>query len=147
MQSLLFASITVDKIDILTIKEKNIRVSVLRLDKIHPIISGNKWFKLKYYLEDAAPRKKDISRHIWRDLFKSHYCYSGCRQIVQLQDKRHHSWEQPQELSYTLLLAKEYNMQLIFVPVVKNIRTKKYPKYRNYPKIYLINEGVMDTWV
>jgi 1-aminocyclopropane-1-carboxylate deaminase len=34
-------------------REKKIRVNVLRLDKIHPDISGNKWFKLKYYLEKA----------------------------------------------------------------------------------------------
>ena len=27
--------------------------SVLRLDLIHPVISGNKWFKLKCYLEEA----------------------------------------------------------------------------------------------
>lgn len=26
---------------------------VLRLDLVHPVVSGNKWFKLKYYLENA----------------------------------------------------------------------------------------------
>lgn len=35
-------------------REKKISVDVLRLDKIHPHISGNKWFKLKYYLEKAT---------------------------------------------------------------------------------------------
>lgn len=29
------------------------RVHVLRLDEIHPVISGNKWYKLRYYLDDA----------------------------------------------------------------------------------------------
>lgn len=33
--------------------KKDIEVSVLRLDLIHPKISGNKWFKLKYNLEEA----------------------------------------------------------------------------------------------
>lgn len=28
-------------------------VDVLRLDALHPIVSGNKWFKLKYYLQYA----------------------------------------------------------------------------------------------
>lgn len=32
--------------------EKEVSVSVLRLDKIHPYISGNKWFKLKYNIEE-----------------------------------------------------------------------------------------------
>ena len=31
----------------------NTKLDVLRLDEIHPVISGNKWFKLKYYLQQA----------------------------------------------------------------------------------------------
>jgi len=34
-------------------KTMDISVDVLRLDEIHPVISGNKWFKLKYHLEAA----------------------------------------------------------------------------------------------
>ena len=33
--------------------QKQVTVSVLRLDKIHPLVSGNKIFKLHYFLEDA----------------------------------------------------------------------------------------------
>ncbi|MFZ1785851.1 MAG: pyridoxal-phosphate dependent enzyme [Ferruginibacter sp.] len=33
--------------------EKQVGVSVLRLDKIHPLVSGNKIFKLHYFLEEA----------------------------------------------------------------------------------------------
>ena len=39
--------------------EKGIDVSVLRLDLIDPIISGNKWFKLKYNLEEAKKQGCD----------------------------------------------------------------------------------------
>ena len=35
------------------LKQKDIRLFVKRLDKIHPFISGNKWFKLKYNLIEA----------------------------------------------------------------------------------------------
>ena len=35
------------------LKEKGIRLFVKRLDKVHPFISGNKWFKLKYNLIEA----------------------------------------------------------------------------------------------
>lgn len=31
----------------------DIACDVLRLDQIHPVISGNKWYKLRYYLEEA----------------------------------------------------------------------------------------------
>ncbi len=34
-------------------KEMGVELSVLREDKIHPVISGNKWRKLKYNLEEA----------------------------------------------------------------------------------------------
>jgi 1-aminocyclopropane-1-carboxylate deaminase len=30
-----------------------LQVDVLRLDEIHPVVSGNKWYKLKYYLANA----------------------------------------------------------------------------------------------
>src|SRR4051812_5057134 len=40
-------------------KEKQLNVHVLRLDLIHPIISGNKWYKLKYNLEEFQRLKKE----------------------------------------------------------------------------------------
>ena len=48
--------ITIDFIPFLS--RNKVSVSVLRTDKIHPVISGNKWFKLKYYLEDAKLQNK-----------------------------------------------------------------------------------------
>lgn len=30
-----------------------IHVDLLRLDLIHPVVSGNKWYKLRYYIQDA----------------------------------------------------------------------------------------------
>jgi 1-aminocyclopropane-1-carboxylate deaminase/D-cysteine desulfhydrase-like pyridoxal-dependent ACC family enzyme len=35
------------------LQENNIELSILRLDLLHPEISGNKWFKLKYNIEEA----------------------------------------------------------------------------------------------
>jgi 1-aminocyclopropane-1-carboxylate deaminase len=40
--------------------EKGVSVSVLRLDMIHPVISGNKWFKLKYNIEAFLKEKKEF---------------------------------------------------------------------------------------
>lgn len=40
-------------------KTKGISVDVLRLDLIHPHISGNKWFKLKYHIEEAIRLNKN----------------------------------------------------------------------------------------
>lgn len=38
--------------------DKGIEAEVLRLDLVHPIVSGNKWFKLKYYLKTALESGK-----------------------------------------------------------------------------------------
>ncbi len=51
-----FDNITTDVIHLYN--EKGINVSVLRLDKIHPVISGNKWFKLQHYLKAAKNEGK-----------------------------------------------------------------------------------------
>ena len=37
----------------------HIQLDVLRLDELHPIVSGNKWFKLKYYLQQAQEQNAD----------------------------------------------------------------------------------------
>ena len=39
--------------------KSGINLFVLRLDKIHPTISGNKWYKLKYNLEEAKKQNKE----------------------------------------------------------------------------------------
>jgi 1-aminocyclopropane-1-carboxylate deaminase len=50
------ASITLDPISIdplTSLSSSTVEASMLRLDKLHPIVSGNKWFKLRYYTEEA----------------------------------------------------------------------------------------------
>jgi 1-aminocyclopropane-1-carboxylate deaminase len=142
MQSLLFESITVDEIDLPAIREKNIRVSVLRLDKIHPVISGNKWFKLKYYLEEARDQQKN---HIvtFGGAYSNHIIATAAAgKLYGLRTSGIIRGEQPQKLSHTLLLAKEYGMQLIFTNR-EEYRNKKIPKEirGSSDNIYLINEG------
>ena len=58
MQQVSFQNITTDLINDPLFLEKNVEVAVLRLDKIHPVLSGNKWFKLQFYLQEAKQLKK-----------------------------------------------------------------------------------------
>jgi 1-aminocyclopropane-1-carboxylate deaminase len=37
----------------------DIHTDILRLDELHPVVSGNKWFKLNYYIKDAIAKGKD----------------------------------------------------------------------------------------
>lgn len=40
-----------------TLTNQDVHTDILRLDLIHPVISGNKWFKLQYYLDEAITAK------------------------------------------------------------------------------------------
>lgn len=51
--------IPLQKISDAAITSSGIDLFVLRLDLIHPYISGNKWYKLKYNLEEAKSQNKD----------------------------------------------------------------------------------------
>lgn len=94
---------------------KQLSLDVLRLDKIDPVVSGNKWFKLKYYLEEAQLLKKTTiatfggawSNHIVATAFAARQ--AGLKSIGIIRG------EKPAELSYTLTAAQEYGMELIFV--------------------------------
>ena len=37
----------------------DIDLSILRIDKVHPLISGNKWFKLKYNIEEFRKQNRE----------------------------------------------------------------------------------------
>src|SRR6185437_9214861 len=60
-------------------EKNNVRIYLLRLDEIHPVISGNKLFKLYYFLEEAKnnPGKKIIT---FGRLFQSPCYYCVCMQ-------------------------------------------------------------------
>ena len=41
-----------------SLSRNGVTAQVLRLDLIHPVISGNKWFKLRYYIAEALRKRK-----------------------------------------------------------------------------------------
>ena len=48
----------VDILQFALLKQKNIEAEVARLDLVDPVISGNKWFKLKEYITEALKENK-----------------------------------------------------------------------------------------
>ena len=95
--------------------QKGITLAVLRLDKIHPIISGNKLFKLQYLLQDAiqTPDQKIItfggafSNHLVATAFACRQNNLSCIGIVR--------GERPVQLSHTLHNCLHFGMELQFV--------------------------------
>ena len=90
-------------------------VSMLRLDTIHPIVSGNKIFKLYYFLEEAknSIHKKIItfggaySNHLAATAYTCKEAGVKCIGFVR--------GEKPKELSHTLLFCLQNEMQLEFI--------------------------------
>jgi len=90
-------------------------IDVLRMDKIHTVVSGNKWFKLTGYLQEAQQKNfKTIatfggaySNHIVAAAYAAKMCGLSSVGIIR--------GEKPAMLSHTLKEALSHNMKLIFV--------------------------------
>ena len=94
----------------------HIQAAMLRLDKLHPAISGNKWFKLKHNIEAAkADRCNGIltcggaySNHIAATALACKLAGLGALGIIR--GEEHHG-----NMSHTLTTADENGMGLVFV--------------------------------
>lgn len=117
----------------------SVTADVLRLDKIHPVVSGNKWFKLKYYLQEARIKGFDTvatfggaySNHIVAAAYASREY--GFKSIGIIRG------EKPGQLNSTLLNAGNYDMQLQFVSRAYFKNKEDIKKQLN--NVYWINEG------
>ncbi len=118
---------------------------VLRLDLIHPQISGNKWFKLKYNLEEAKKQGIDtiltcggaFSNHI-------HATAAAC-QLSGLKSIGVIRGEKESESNPTLSEAKKTGMQLYFVSR-EEYKQKENPEFierlkKQFGNFYFIPEG------
>ena len=94
---------------------RSIHVATLRLDEIHPIISGNKWYKLHYYLQEAETANANTmasfggpySNHLVALAYAAHQ--KGIRSIGYVRSN------QGEPITPSLRDAKEYGMELIFL--------------------------------
>src|ERR1700679_4021363 len=109
------SNIKVDNLQNQLLDQLGIELSVLRLDLIHPIISGNKLFKLFYFLQDAEkfPHKQIVtfggaySNHL---VATAYACkLAGVKSIGIVRG------EKPVQLSHSLQNCTEYGMQLKFI--------------------------------
>ena len=135
---LFFNHITVD--DISQLFNKEIEVAVLRLDKLHPVVSGNKWFKLKYYIEEA---KKENKNHIltFGGAWSNHIVATAAAcKMNNLAATGIIRGEEPLQYSSTLLQARELGMKLVFISR-EEYKAKKIPLELLTDQSYLINEG------
>jgi 1-aminocyclopropane-1-carboxylate deaminase len=140
MQQLNFSHITAQPVFEKLCNEKSIEVSALRLDRIHPVISGNKWFKLRNYLDEAVNlNKKTIitfggawSNHIIATAAACHIKGLNAIGIIR--------GEEPAVYSETLKAALQYGMKFCFISR-KDFRNKKIPADISREDSCIIAEG------
>lgn len=125
--------------------QDNITVDVLRLDRLHPVISGNKWFKLKNYLQQAQRSAANPiitfggawSNHLIATAFAAREARLDAVGIVR--------GEKPRVLSTTLSAALQYGMQLEFISRREYAEKSSAHFLRQlslrYPGAYIIPEG------
>ncbi|MBS1920363.1 MAG: 1-aminocyclopropane-1-carboxylate deaminase [Bacteroidetes bacterium] len=140
MRELSFQNITTDFINDPVFIEKNIEVAILRLDKIHPVISGNKWFKLQLYIEEAKRlQKKTIVTYggAWSNHIIA--AAAACK------DNDFNSigiirGEKPAKISTTLFYAQGFGM-ILFYTSRDDFKNKKVPEAVTGEDLYVIPEG------
>ena len=128
------------------IKDKNISVFVKREDLIHPIISGNKWRKLKYNFREIK-KKNHNSVLSFGGAFSNHLhalsWFANCYKIKSIGLVR---GDDTVKLSSTLLFCQKNNMDLYFLDR-KTYRENKYLNKtvfdikKKHNNIYVIPEG------
>lgn len=133
------------------IQYKNINITVKRLDRVHPHISGNKFFKLKYNLLAAQQMRMTrlltfggaYSNHIAATAYAAHlfgFTSVGIIRGEELANK---------PLNPTLSTAEQFGMRLVFVNR-EVYRQRLQDEYLNelrakFPEHYVIPEGGTNT--
>lgn len=137
--------VSIDKVELPELRQRGIELDILRLDKIHPVISGNKWFKLKGHLHLAEAMAADHlitfggpwSNHIIAAAYAAKLVGIPVTGIIR--------GEKPDILSDTLLAASGYGMHLEFISREK-YAAKLEPAFLQdlnirHPGAYIIPEG------
>ncbi len=123
----------------------SVRMEVLRLDCIHPLVSGNKWFKLRLNLLQA---QKDGHSQLlsFGGAYSNHLrALAAAARLTNLKSIGVIRGEIPDPLNPVLTFAKEQGMEL--VPVSRSeYRLKNQADFisrleRRYGRFYLLPEG------
>ncbi len=124
------------------LQKNKVGMDVLRLDKIHTVISGNKWFKLRYYLMDADRQgKKGIitfggaySNHLVATAYACKQAGLSSIGIIRA--------EEPPSYSPTLKDSLSYGMNLQFYSRLDYKNQQLILQLQqSYPDFLLIEEG------
>ena len=103
------------EISLSLLKEKKIRLFIKRIDKVHPFVSGNKWYKLKYNLK-VAKEKGFKTLLTFGGAYSNHIVATSCAaKENSFQSIAIIRGEEQLSLNPTLSFAMENGMELHYV--------------------------------
>lgn len=126
-------------------------IAMLRLDEVHPIVSGNKWYKLKYNIAYAQQQGYKglvtfggaYSNHLIATAAAANE--AGMLSIGIIRGEH-----EPASWSHTLRQCETYSMQLVFVSrqEYKNKTDAGWLQQlqEKYPEYYIVPEGGANEW-
>lgn len=122
-----------------------VKVDTLRLDEIHPIISGNKWYKLKLYLQEAKAKKMETIASFGGPYSNHLVALSYAAKLNGFNSIGYVRSNEGEPLTHSMKEAIHYGMDLIYLGR-SLFQEKKKELLRSAltsqaPKVYYIDEG------
>jgi len=134
-----------EKVDDPLLEERKISLFIKREDLNHPYMSGNKWHKLKYNLQEARAQDKDTLL-TFGGAYSNHICaVAAAGKIFNFKTIGIIRGEEHLPLNPTLSSAKDNGMKFFYLDRI-SYREKNSPKIinllrENFGDFYLLPEG------
>lgn len=140
-----FTASILTKIDDPLLKQYQIELWMKRDDLLHPVISGNKWRKLKYMLDHALSLGADTLISMGGAYSNHLHALAYVGKVLGLKTIGFVRGEQPETLTPTLLDMKAWGMELKFVSRSDYRLLRQYKNWHDLPGLkprqYWLPEG------
>ncbi|MBD2626903.1 1-aminocyclopropane-1-carboxylate deaminase/D-cysteine desulfhydrase [Trichormus variabilis] len=143
--SSIFLTPPIQKINSEIAANVGVKLSILRLDLMHPEVNGNKWFKLKYNLAEA--KEKNFSTILtFGGAYSNHiYATAAVGKIFGFRTIGVIRGEENRPLNHTLKFALAQGMQLVYIDrqTYKQKNTAEFQEnlQRRFGEVFIIPEG------
>ena len=100
---------------IIYLSQNGLNVDILRLDQIHPVVSGNKWYKLRFYIQVALAQNANIIASFGGPYSNHLVALAFAAKANNLASIGYVRANEGEPITPTLQEAQQYGMQLVFL--------------------------------
>lgn len=122
-----------------------VSIDIKRDDSLHPVVSGNKWRKLKYLLEDAEHKQCDAIISMGGNWSNHLHALAFAGQSLGLKTEAFVRAHPDQALTPTLIDCQNWGMNLNYVSRKEYAKLRQHKAWdafhQDYPKSYWVGEG------